>query len=50
MRRLLRLIRRAIAWRSLSTAIWVDSFDILPALKSGDSLYRRHMSVPGKDI
>src|SRR3990167_913997 len=25
-------------------------FDILPALKDGDSLCRRHMSVPGKDV
>lgn len=27
MRRLFRFIRRAIAWRSLSTALWVDSYE-----------------------
>ena len=38
-----RAFNRAYLWGKLN-------FDILPALKSGDSLYRRHMSVPGKDI
>ena len=37
-------------WIAVVTEDLLASFDILPALKDGDSLCRRHMSVPGKDV
>ena len=36
--------------RWLPVPEWEKYFDILPALKDGDSHNWRHMSVPGKDI